>query len=297
MTRRRDFRDPTADRADISGVSALMDTLSDVEAEVLFYIQVAGLSVPEVARRERLSEVEVFEHHSWALSRVRHPSRWGPMRDENLTDASVSSELRGWLRQVFEEASTSCSRCQRAIYPEQLLRRSGGRPRRYCSNACKQAAYRKRRRLKPAPSEEMAQQQNRPLNLRNGLVRPMRPPRVEGCGDLSGADKIRCLRPEGHGEFHVGLAVHNMPEGGWACWGQGALHLVHVAPCTVTPGGGVGTPQSRSGTMCLLPRGHRASHLYSPRGPAAREWRKVLVTQATAALAAGLPDTHRTGKP
>ncbi|WP_344638654.1 hypothetical protein [Kitasatospora cystarginea] len=53
--------------------------------------------------------------------------------------------VRDLVAQIEREVLTACEHCERPAIPPPTTR--GGRPRRYCSNACRQAAYRARKRF------------------------------------------------------------------------------------------------------------------------------------------------------
>ncbi|WP_207226521.1 hypothetical protein, partial [Streptomyces albidoflavus] len=57
-----------------------------------------------------------------------------------------SRELRRWADAVAQSIVVICT-CGRKFLPENIFSINGGRPKRYCSNACKQSAYRSRKKL------------------------------------------------------------------------------------------------------------------------------------------------------
>lgn len=95
---------------------------------------------------------------SWArtMSRLRHPSHSGPLRDllldldgprpTILIDDELRALIREWrLEEMFEPRCALCGHPMDVPLPNQERR---GRPRKYCSDACKQKAYRLRTKSK-----------------------------------------------------------------------------------------------------------------------------------------------------
>ncbi|MFF2619019.1 hypothetical protein [Kitasatospora sp. NPDC058046] len=149
MKRHGRHRDPTAERARTGGVTKAVRWLHREGLTVMFAIHVYGLSRKQVTTYfgippERVSE---FEHST--LSFMRNHS-WTTSRDE-LLDGPVprSADLRALLRELgFDDIEAwTCEHCRLAVLPVRApgALPNGGRPRRYCSNACRQAAYRARR--------------------------------------------------------------------------------------------------------------------------------------------------------
>lgn len=97
-------------------------------------------------------------HVDWrlrsAISALRHPSHvhvlQGLVFDEDfgrylLIDAELRALVREWgLDVLFERICLQCRGPLEVPKPRLGGRRGEGRPRRYCSNACRQKAYRKR---------------------------------------------------------------------------------------------------------------------------------------------------------
>ncbi|MFD9687771.1 hypothetical protein ACFWXO_18660 [Kitasatospora sp. NPDC059088] len=150
MKRRSQHSDPTAERA---RVGSLIEALEGAHADALvivFGLYLFGLSARQVA-----------QHFEIPLNRVSELSRTGlsglstaalsSLRSEFL-DGSVprDAQLPRVLRLLgFDEIDAwTCRHCRlpnlpvRAANPQNRLK--GGRPRLYCSNACRQAAYRSR---------------------------------------------------------------------------------------------------------------------------------------------------------
>lgn len=110
----------------------------------------------EIGRIFNIPIAHVRKIESKALSKMRHPS-WSIMLtgyDEATPVPAVLDRLRqrraaiarcarhGWIEWPFGEEGLICEQCVCPL-PESA---STGRPSRYCSNACRQADYRQRRR-------------------------------------------------------------------------------------------------------------------------------------------------------
>lgn len=149
MRRRRPYRDTTAERASISKLGFLLNEIQDRrQVGMVIFIVIWGLSFPDAARRLGISEREARRLLHNALSRLRHPSHLANLREELGGDDFVSRsvELRRWVQAAAQTMLVTCPRCERRFMPENIFYLTGGRPRRYCSNACRQAAYRARQR-------------------------------------------------------------------------------------------------------------------------------------------------------
>lgn len=101
----------------------------------------------------RLKPHGAFRREATALRRpTAHGPGWSPrpagafhvlITGAGLQDAASGN---GGLEEMF---ASECRQCGRRYTPEGLRRPrvgQGGRPRQYCSNACRQKAYRERRR-------------------------------------------------------------------------------------------------------------------------------------------------------
>ena len=144
MSRRsRSFNDPTARLATSENalLREVLDSLSLRETRILEmrFGMADGerKTLEEVGRefgvtRERIRQIEMK-----ALCRLKHPSR----RRQLVVDTGAS--YINVRRMVFPQTPTSgaaqCGSCQ-----EPLQRSPLGRPRKFCSDRCRQAAYRLR---------------------------------------------------------------------------------------------------------------------------------------------------------
>ncbi|MEU6965026.1 hypothetical protein [Streptomyces chrestomyceticus] len=148
MKRRRIYRDPTTERASLSAIGTVLDTIADRgEISIVMFVVVGGLSLADAAQRLQLTEREAQHLLNRALGRLRHPSRSQIIADEMDGDSVTrSGELRQWAASVTSSLLISCPSCKYQFLPENILLVTGGRPQRYCSNACRQAAYRRRKK-------------------------------------------------------------------------------------------------------------------------------------------------------
>ncbi|MET8276262.1 MULTISPECIES: hypothetical protein [unclassified Streptomyces] len=84
------------------------------------------------------------------VSQLRHPARTFALREYveddyfRLIDDNLRALMRRWkLEQLF---APLCAQCGQPVNVPRSVRPRTGRPRRYCSNACRQKGYRDRRR-------------------------------------------------------------------------------------------------------------------------------------------------------
>ena len=149
--RRTTHRDPTADRARVGGVTVLLAQLPRDRQIVLLASTVYGLTDEETSRRFGIPLRRVRAMKGQVMSRFRHPML-GPQMVGALAELEgrvpISTELRGMLQDLGLaelDAPLACAHCQRPAIAARISRSVGGRPRKYCSDACRQAAYRARR--------------------------------------------------------------------------------------------------------------------------------------------------------
>lgn len=137
------YRDPTSGGLDLSEIDESLGTLPSNSTAALLLAIEGGLTAKAIAEVLGLTPDRVHSIVSKGASMLRHPSRSQTLRDED--DEPVTS--RG-LRRRLEELETSalrpCEGCGRRVLEPMTWR--GGRPAKYCSGACRQQAYRDRRR-------------------------------------------------------------------------------------------------------------------------------------------------------
>jgi len=149
----------------VDQLEQVFQTVSSREAQAIrmrFGLTPAGIPIPlgEVARTIGISVDRLRELESKAMSKLRHPSRSQVLRDyldaETVRPVSASvrdrflgeaadrepltwCDLHGWT--IPDGAPRTCERCTCRLSSAEV-----GRPRKYCSDACRQAASRARRR-------------------------------------------------------------------------------------------------------------------------------------------------------
>ena len=105
-----------------------------------------GVPVRALAARFGVSPATIRRWQSWALSSSRHPAWMSAIWPfEGEKPASVLRDVIQRDHQLAEilRADVCCERCSGSFAQQGSPAR--GRPRRYCSDACRQAAYRARR--------------------------------------------------------------------------------------------------------------------------------------------------------
>ncbi|MER6611567.1 hypothetical protein ABT282_38410 [Streptomyces sp. NPDC000927] len=162
MRRQRPYRDTTVERADISSIGLALNSIKNRrEVGIVVLLVIWGLSMQEAARRLSVTEKQAEELLYKSLSRLRHPSRAQRLREEIDGDfVARSRELRRWADAAVQAIVVTCT-CGRKFLPENIFMTTGGRPKRYCSNACKQAAYRARKKQRDFVSHDSTVQPER----------------------------------------------------------------------------------------------------------------------------------------
>lgn len=115
-------------------------------AQMVLAVIVYGATPAEVARRMGISSSRAVNEVSMTMSIIRHPSRSFPLRDylDDDDELVIDGDLRALMRQwrIEETLVPRCAACDALLPPATAWE---GRPREYCSNACRQKAYRRRR--------------------------------------------------------------------------------------------------------------------------------------------------------
>ncbi|MGW1354860.1 hypothetical protein ACWCQE_37200 [Streptomyces sp. NPDC002409] len=105
-----------------------------------------------IAEKLRVSPAEAGVFCNIGYSLLRHPARAQLLVDVLIDTVDgalvIDRELRDLIRSwcLEEMFATLCGQCGRPIEASGYLYWNVGRPRQYCSNACRQKAYRARRR-------------------------------------------------------------------------------------------------------------------------------------------------------
>jgi hypothetical protein len=158
MTRRRGApNDSTATRAlwgsDAHILQDVLNTLPERELGVLRLYWGLDDGFPktldEVSKARGVTRARIRQIESKALSKLRHPSRGQALRGEDDgIPIDVRRKHRTLTRQQLEAIGfVWCAYCHQRPFNSI----TGGRRRAYCSDKCRQAAYRERRRQAGAP--------------------------------------------------------------------------------------------------------------------------------------------------
>ncbi|PBC84299.1 MULTISPECIES: sigma factor-like helix-turn-helix DNA-binding protein [unclassified Streptomyces] len=146
--RRRSFRDPTARYVGSDVLSQALAELDDAQRDLLL-LRLQGAPTAQVARRLDTPPSNVEAVVADALETLRTSGYAGSLLEEMRWE-------HGPLRsEVVRDHSSEVVVLQRCIWPECeaiVAQPATGRTRLYCSSACRQKAYRRRRSGKEAPS-------------------------------------------------------------------------------------------------------------------------------------------------
>ena len=151
MKRRRTAHsDPTPGRARTNSIAELLEHLSRDQIVALLATRMYGLSDLQTSRRFDIPVGQIGRLSRTAMAWIRHPKRLMAGFEAELEGVvATSADLQILLRKfglAELEAAPRCAHCKRpVIAPHHLDRPAVGRPRKFCSNACRQAAYRARK--------------------------------------------------------------------------------------------------------------------------------------------------------
>ncbi len=142
-------RDPTASRLPLSALTEVLVSLTNPSERYAFLAHAvyrAPVSVIADHLGQTVSETEY--QLSRCRARLRHPGRAQALVDEmDFGDGLMltSPDLRRFLDEIRGLERGACEYCleKDVAWPRHPER--GGRPRKFCSNRCRQAAYRMRR--------------------------------------------------------------------------------------------------------------------------------------------------------
>ncbi|MFH9871626.1 hypothetical protein ACH4NT_36815 [Streptomyces lydicus] len=129
-------------------LGAMLRTLSPQRAQLILAVVIYGANPAEVALRMGLSTAKATQMLWKTMGIMRHPSRSQVLRDylpdEGDEELVIDSDLRSLIREwrIEETLVPRCATCDVLLPP---ARAWNGRPREYCSNACRQKAYRRRK--------------------------------------------------------------------------------------------------------------------------------------------------------
>lgn len=157
MKRGEPYRDSTMTRADLSHLGDVLKHIKDRrEVGMMIFVAIWGLSIQEAGEQLGLSGLQAERIFSRVRARLRHPSRAWIVKELDGGDFIMrSEELRRWTHAAAYAMGCVCI-CGRRFLPKKISSTAGGRPRLYCSNACRQSAYRARKRESPLPGKDAA---------------------------------------------------------------------------------------------------------------------------------------------
>jgi hypothetical protein len=156
--RHRTLTDPIGNRSlglDGELLYELLDDLSEREAGIVYMYFGLGEKEPqtldEIGKLYGVTRERIRQVLEKAISKLRHPSRTLKLlvtdSHGHLTDYIEfrrKHRVTEWDRRIYEKWRAnfiSCAHCGQQEFPSVR----GGRPRKYCSDKCRQAAYRARR--------------------------------------------------------------------------------------------------------------------------------------------------------
>lgn len=150
----RYFDGPRTDRT--TQLAQTFRSLGKETAIVFMAIVLYNATVELIAEKLEMQPTRVVHLFKHAVSALRHPSRSMTLREyafgsedfdrTRLIDGELRALIREWrVAAMFEPICEQCKRPLDIPWVAALQPRPG-RPRRYCSNACRQKAYRTRRR-------------------------------------------------------------------------------------------------------------------------------------------------------
>ncbi|MEU6236677.1 hypothetical protein [Kitasatospora sp. NPDC047058] len=145
MTRRRTPNDPTA-RSATTNALELSDMAAETATVMIEMIGTVMMSNPEVLKYTGKSRQELYQEFRKRMARARHPQGWNVSAELRDLADGLPPEMKAAVRALEQSLLRPCEQCQQPVPPPS---RSGGRPRRFCSNACRQKAHRQRTRDQP----------------------------------------------------------------------------------------------------------------------------------------------------
>lgn len=163
-----------------AAMSEVMRTLSETRRQILVDVIVNNLSASEIATKRGISKRQVRSEFNWGISSMRHPSRSqmlaghtglsgpmsadaGPAIDQQvlrhilagsalgldgITVNWTECDLHGWQQVLSTAAKCHGCPCELPRGPDAFgyALSESGRPRKYCCDACRQRAYRRRKK-------------------------------------------------------------------------------------------------------------------------------------------------------
>ena len=157
-------------------MSKVMLTLSEPRRQVLVDVIVNNLSISEIAAKRGISKERIRSLFNGAVSALRHPSRsqWfaqsglmggadelgideqvlrhilagSALGLDGIAVSWVECDLHGWQQDISTAAKCHGCPCELPRDPDAFgpALSESGRPRKYCCDACRQRAYRRRKK-------------------------------------------------------------------------------------------------------------------------------------------------------
>lgn len=136
----------------INGLADVLRNIGKPDAIAFLALVLYDASLKLMSEKLQMSPDRVNDSLWKTASKLRHPSVSGPLRDLlfDLDDPRptilIDDQLRALIRewQVGEMFEPRCVFCGHPLEVPPADRARTGRRRQYCSNACRQAAYRRR---------------------------------------------------------------------------------------------------------------------------------------------------------
>ncbi|MBB1252544.1 hypothetical protein H3146_04030 [Streptomyces sp. OF3] len=137
----------------VVGLDEVLRSIPQQHAKAFLACVLYGASTEVIGEKLGVTPEKARHLISLGASLLRHPSRTMTLREYLETDGQtllIDEGLRALLREwrLEEMFAPECRQCGHRYTPKGRMHpmREGGRPRQYCSNACRQKAYRERHR-------------------------------------------------------------------------------------------------------------------------------------------------------
>ncbi|MFE5587199.1 hypothetical protein [Kitasatospora sp. NPDC056531] len=142
MTRRPLFTDPTARTATTNALTFSPQAQTSIET-LITLVATLDLSEAEVRRRTGKSRRGLLAEYRKQMANARHTASTVLAEIAELADG-LPPDLKAAVREAERDMLSPCEQCGRPAVPPPG--RTGGQPQRFCSNACRQKAHRRRTR-------------------------------------------------------------------------------------------------------------------------------------------------------
>ncbi|PNE35776.1 hypothetical protein AOB60_43080 [Streptomyces noursei] len=141
-------------------MAEVLKTMKAPEAMAVLAYVLYGSTPELIGQQLGITTYAAFRVVSQSLSMLRHPAQVQKLRDyimdtdgEVVIDFELRGMIRGWNMERFAPVCVQCARRYQLdrLHSPYVWRNFLGRPRKYCSNRCRQAAYRARRSERNTP--------------------------------------------------------------------------------------------------------------------------------------------------